>query len=120
MITTITATATASNQRQKTPSINLIALYKNYVLSNSKENIYWYMKAIVLIPCLYMVPAITLMHLALPGNYIWFVALCMALFFLNVIVHMIQTKSTVYIPIYHLSTSVIVLLPIISYCIYGL
>jgi len=88
--------------------------YIKYAAANNSENIYWYMKAIIIIPCGVMVPTTTLMYLSTP-NFVWFICVSMILFFANVIVHTAELKSTIYIPLYHFSIAIMTLIPSITY-----
>jgi len=88
--------------------------YMAYVEKRANEKILSYLKVIMVIPCVVMIPAIFLMAM-LTTNYIWFVGVCMILFFANVLVHIAETKSTFYLPLYHASIAIMILLPILKY-----
>lgn len=94
----------------------LLAKYMDYAKSQDKAGILWFMKVVIAIPCVFMVLSIFVMAMLTP-NYIWFVALSMLLFFLNVIVHIAETKSTFYVPLYHITVAVFLLIPFITYLI---
>ncbi len=94
----------------------LLSRYMDFAIAQEKEKIYWYMKAIIIIPCVIMVPTIFLMRAA-TEDYVTFVGLAMALFFLNVMVHIAGAKSKIFVPVYHLSIALMILIPSISYLI---
>lgn len=92
----------------------LLATYLAYVASRDKEKIYWYVKAVIVIPCVVMVPTIILMRYATP-HFVWFNGLCVIMFYVNVMVHIAQLKSNIYIPVYHATIALMILIPTITY-----
>ncbi len=74
------------------------------------------MKVIMVFPCVIMVPMIFVMAMATP-NYVWFVALTILLFYANVVAHIAGAKSTLYVPLYYVSMSIMILIPIFTYLI---
>lgn len=96
------------------PSQNLWSKYLNFIQNKEDERVIWYMKLIIAFPCVVMVISIYLMAMLTP-NYIWFVVLNMALFFLNIILHIAETKSKVFIPVFHLSISIICFILVSTY-----
>lgn len=91
--------------------------YIAYADSKSKEGVVSFLKVILIIPCVFMVLSIMAMAEITP-NYIWFIAVSMVLFFVNVMAHIGNTKSTFHIPLYHASLLLFILIPIIAYFIY--
>jgi len=112
--------ANSNVNRGVTKSFNpfklLLNKYLEYITLHSKEQIYWYMKVIIVIPCVVMVPTISVMQVCTP-HFVWFIGLCMVFFFSNIIVHVAETTSRVYIPLYHLSITVMILIPLVTYII---
>ncbi len=102
---------TKPNQNQ-----TLWSKYLAYAENQKDLTIFWYMKVIIWFPCAFMVLAIYAMAM-LTSSYIWFVGLSMLLFFANVIVHIAGAKSSFYIPLYHISTAIMVLIPMVTYFI---
>ena len=98
---------------KKKSRIPLIDNYFTYINSDKQQQVFWFLKAIIIIPCLIMVPSIMIMHAAV-GNHIPFVGICMILFFLNVVVHIAEVKSKYYIPVYHFSVLIMILVPLIA------
>ncbi len=95
------------------------SLVKSYLANAEKqgnEKVVWFMKVIMVIPCVLMVPSIIFMSM-ITTSYIWFVGVTMALFFLNVIAHIGEIESKIYIPLYHATILLIILLPLITYII---
>ncbi len=95
----------------------LLNRYMTYAEQQQTQYLFWYMKVIVVIPCVYMVLSIFAMA-TLTVNYIWFVGLGMLLFFANVVAHIAGTKSTFYVPLYHFTTALFILIPIITYILF--
>jgi len=92
----------------------ILKKYRAYAAAQEKLGIYWYLKAVIVIPCCIMVPSIILMEMSTP-NFVWFIGLSMILFFSNIMVHIAEFKSTVTVPVYHLSIAIMLIIPIISY-----
>ena len=107
-------------KKQDIKFINPFKLLLNkYIASteaNNSEKVYWYMKVIIVIPCAVMVPTILLMQF-LASSFVWFIGLTMILFFANVMIHLTDLKSAVYIPLYHISIVVMFIIPLITYLI---
>ena len=93
---------------------SILTRYREYTARNNQERVLWYMKVILAIPCVFMVLSIIAMSMVTP-NYVWFVGLNILLFFANVIAHVGQAKSTFYIPLYHATISLMILIPLIAY-----
>jgi len=111
----------ATKTPKQTPSLslkkwNLWDRYIAYVVSKEKDKIFWYMKVIIAFPCVYMVGSILAMSYA-TTNFVWFIGLAMLLFFSNVIVHIAELKSRIFIPIYHLSILLLIIIPLITFLI---
>ena len=90
--------------------------YLSYVDKQNNDRIYWYMKAILSIPCVYMIASIMVMA-ELMDHYEYFVALTMAIFFTNVVVHILGKNSRTFVPIYHISALLFISIPLITYII---
>jgi len=88
--------------------------YMTFAEKQEKEKVVWYLKGIIIIPCAIMVPSIYIMAM-LTTNYVWFIGLTMVLFFANVIAHIGETKSTFYVPLYHASIAIMILIPLIKF-----
>lgn len=102
--------------RKENSRNSLFDKYMSYVSSEKQEQVYWFLKAIIILPCVIMVPAIMAMHAAIE-NHVPFVGVCMVLFFLNVIVHIAEVKSKYYISIYHVSILIMILAPLFAFLI---
>lgn len=92
---------------------SLIDRYTNYADKQSDQKIYWYLKSIIILPSAVMVPGIIWMSMG-TDNYIWFASLCVVLFFLNLLAHISEVKSRYYIPLYHLSIALMIIIPLIT------
>jgi len=103
-----------------TPKFNLSFpfwnMYLEYARRQSQESILWYLKVVIIIPCVLMVPAIIFMSMAM-DQYIWFVGLTVSLFFINLISHIVGAQSTFFVPLYHLTVLAMILIPGIAYMI---
>ncbi len=97
---------------EQSSRVNLRERYMAYAKRQEKMNIVWYLKVVIFIPCVIMVPSIFLMAMA-TDLYIWFVGLSILLFFTNVIAYIAETKSTFYVPLYHLTILIMILIPLI-------
>lgn len=96
------------------PSMPFWDSYLAFAERQSNLKVVWFLKVIMVIPCVLMVPTIFLMAMITP-NYLWFVGVTMVIFFANVITHIGEAKSTVYVPLYHLSILIMLILPLIIY-----
>lgn len=88
--------------------------YLEYADSKANEGVLWYLKVILAIPCVFMVFSIFAMAMITP-NYVWFVGVCIMLFYANVIAHIGEAKSRFFIPLYHATILVMILIPTITY-----
>ncbi len=95
---------------------SLTDVYMDYIKNRKNDRIFWYMSAIIYIPCLFMVVS-TFAMAAITPNYIWFIGLTMLMFFANVVAHIAETKNTFYIPLYHATIVLMTIIPIITYFI---
>lgn len=118
--------ATITNNIFKTPTAKTIkkvpvknALLKRYLAyadTKDKEGILPYMKVVILIPCVFMVFSIIAMA-AITPNYVWFVGLTILLFYANIGAHIAGAKARVFIPIYHATITIMILVPLIAFLI---
>jgi len=110
-----------STQLQSKPKSSLAKLktrYLDYCESQQKMKVYWYMKAIILLTCVYMVPSIIVMAMA-TDYFIYYVGLTMVLFFTNVLAHITDLNSTYYVPIYQGTCLLMILIPIVTILVFG-
>jgi len=110
----INKAATKTTSATKKTKANLWERYIAYAASKNDERVLWYMKAVMVIPCVIMVPTIIAMSMV-TENYLWFIGLTIILFYSNITAHIGGAKNTLYIPMYHASIAIMVLLPIIVY-----
>jgi len=115
-MTTITRNILTVPKTKKTTNTrdSLWTRYIAYTDSKSNEGVVSFLKVILIIPCVFMVLSIMAMAEITP-NYIWFVGVSMVLFFINVIAHIGETKSRFYIPLYHATLLLFILIPTIAY-----
>jgi len=90
--------------------------YLEYAKAQESERMLWYMKSIMVIPCAIMVPSIFLMAMA-TSSYVWFVGLCVILFFANLVVHIAEFSGRIFVPVYQFSIAVMFLIPVITYLV---
>ncbi len=119
------ATLPISNQRQiletksqinKTARPSLFTRYLSYVDSQEDQYIFWFMAAILAIPCVFMTLSIIVMYLY-SGVLEYYIGFAMILFFANVLVHLAGMKARVYLPTFHITSLLMVLIPAITYLI---
>jgi len=113
MITYQIENPTQFQSKPKSVAARLKSRYLDYCESQKNMKIYWYMKAIILLTCVYMVPSITIMAMA-TEYYIYYVGLSMALFFTNVLAHITGLSSKYYVPIYHGTTLLMIIVPLVT------
>jgi len=101
----------------KEPKTNFLkralSAYAEYCDAHSNEKVYWFMKAILVIPCAMMVVSIISVSLVF-DRIEYYIALAMLLFFSNIIVHIAECRSRIYIPVYHFSIIIMVLVSVIA------
>jgi len=96
----------------------IIAQYLSYCDEQDEMNVYWYMKAIIIIPCVFMVPSIFVMALS-TDYYVYYVAFTIILFYLNMMAHISEMSGRTYIPLFHVTCMLMVIIPIASIVLYG-
>jgi len=104
--------------KPKSALAQLKSKYLDYCESQKNLKVYWYMKVIIVLTCVFMVPSITLMAIA-TDYYVYYVGLTMILFYTNVVGHLIGLSSKFYIPLYHFTCILMILIPIITLMIFG-
>jgi len=97
-------------------TIGLIQRYVRFIKTQQRQSFLWYAKIVLVIPNVIMVPTIIAMSMAV-DNYIWFVALAMLLFFANIIAHIADLSSRYFIPLYHFSIALMILIPLIAHLV---
>ena len=90
--------------------------YIHWADKNSNEKVFWFLKAIIVIPNVIMVPTISLMYFSTP-HFVWYIGVTMLLFFGNILVHLAEAPSRIYIPTYHLSIAFMVITSLIFYLV---
>jgi len=98
---------------EATNRIPLLNKYIAYAASKEKYAFYWYLYSIIIFPCVVMIPTIFVYGM-LTDHYVWFIALSVLLFYANVIAHIVGAKSTFYVPLFHLTTFIMVIVPLIT------
>jgi len=98
---------------ETTKRIPLLSKYIAYAAAQEKHSFYWYLYSIMLFPCVVMIPTIFVYGL-LTDHYVWFIGLSVLLFYANVIAHIGETKSTFYVPLFHLTTFIMVIIPLVT------
>jgi len=97
--------------------IDLGTIYNDIIHQADDESIVWYIKSVIVIPCVFMVLSILAMHY-ITDNFVWFVALSMFLFFANVLIHIVGLKAKYFVPLYYSTALVLFAIPLITYLIY--
>jgi len=101
---------------RSTKKIDFVERYQRFAKQQESLKVYWYMKAIIVIPCCIMVPSIIVMHSLLPSIE-WFIGLSMIIFFSNLLVHISEQKTSLTIAVYYASIAVLLIIPLITYLI---
>jgi len=104
---------------KKSHFAKLKAKYIAYCVAEQRMHIYWYLKAIIIITCVYMVPSIIVMALA-TDYYVYYIGLTIILFYSNMLAHISGLKSKHFVPIYHLTCLIMVLTPMITLLLFGM
>ncbi len=113
---TINSKEKNSKNQINNPIAPIVDQYRTYIASQNTQKVYWYLKTIILIPCVIMTTSIAAMAYQ-SDDFIWFIAFCMILFFANIITHIAGAKSSIFIPLYHLSIISMLLIPIITHLV---
>jgi len=92
---------------------SMVNAYRDYAVSQSKLRMLWYLKVILIIPCVVMVPSIFVMSWA-TDHYVWFIGFTVVLFFTNLAAYISETKSTFFVPLYHATILTLILVPFIT------
>ncbi len=100
--------------KPQSPNLGLWERYLTYADQQEDWKVYWYMKSIIVIPCVIMVPSIIAMASVI-ASFEWYVGITILLFFANIVVHIGEGKSRVYVPLYHLSILLMILIPFLTY-----
>ncbi|MFK7980496.1 MAG: hypothetical protein AB8G86_10970 [Saprospiraceae bacterium] len=100
--------------KEKTKNVSLISRYIAYTEKQQAHSVYWYMLTIMIFTCGVMIPSIFVMG-KITDNYVWFMSLSVLLFYANVMAHIGETKSTFFVPLYHLTTLFMIAVPVITY-----
>jgi len=95
---------------------SLLNRYLAYAAGESKNYMLWYLKSILIYPTVIMTSTIFVMGMVTP-NFVWFIGLSVLLFYVNVIAHIGGAKSNLYVPLYHATTAIMILIPLITYLI---
>jgi len=103
---------TESNIKQN--KLTILDKYMKYVNEQQSLAIYHYLVVIIAIPCVYMTTSIIAMA-AMVDWFVYFIAFAMILFFANMVVHIAEAKSKIFIPLFHLTTLLFIAIPVITY-----
>lgn len=117
-MTTITANhlKNEKNIQREYTQPTFLTRYWAYAEKAQEENVFWFLKTIMVIPCVVMIPAIFAMAMITP-HYVWFVGLTVLLFFANVIAHIGGAKGNLFVPLYHATIGILFLIPLVTYLI---
>ncbi len=90
--------------------------YFNYLDRQEGLEVLWFLRTVIIIPCVYMVISILAMS-TLITNYEYYIGFTVLLFYANIVAHIAQVKSRYYVALFHLSSLLFILTPIITYLI---
>lgn len=88
-----------------------IQWYKTFVATQESNRMVWFVYVILVLPCAIMVPAFCFLYLVGASN-VWFAGFAVLLFFVNLILHVAETKSKIYVPVFHATVATIILISI--------
>jgi len=115
-INEIPARKIKSNLPQVSIAKEVVNKYLSYCSAQEKEKIVWYLKAIIIIPCVIMIPSISAVY-SMTGSHELYVGFCTSIFFLNIMVHIAQAKAKIFVPLYQASIALMIIFPIVTYFI---
>lgn len=113
---TISIPKTNNLAKEKAKRISLIDRYIAYTAGEQKNSFYWYILSILVFPCVVMIPTIFVMEMV-TTSYVWFISLSVLLFYSNMMAHIGGAKSTFFVPLYHVTVAIMMLIPFITYLI---
>lgn len=113
---TISISKTNNVVKENAKSVSLYKRYLAYTASQQKDSFYWYILSILVFPCVVMVPTIFVMEMV-TTSYVWFISLSVLLFYSNMMAHIGGAKSTLFVPLYHATVAIMVLIPFITYLV---
>jgi len=102
----------------KSPFAQLKKRYLDYCESQQKIKVYWYMKVIIILTCVFMVPSITVMAMA-TDYFVYYVGVTIFLVYMNVLVHITNLPSKYYVPIYQVTCLLMIVIPLITIMLFG-
>ena len=111
---TISIATTGKLAKEKAKNVSLLNRYVAYTKKQQAHSVYWYMLTIMIFTCGVMIPSIFIMG-KITANYEWFMSFSVLLFYANVMAHIGETKSTFFVPLYHLTTLFMILVPLVTY-----
>jgi len=97
-------------------NFNLLSRYIAFAEREEKMRIVWYFKTLLILTCGIMIPTVIAMA-AVTTNYLWFVGLSILLFYANMLLHVSGAKSRFFVPFYHTTIALMVLIPLVTYLI---
>lgn len=96
----------------------LAATYDSYAEQQSKNRLLWYCMTLLVLPCAFMVPLeILMMHLT--TLHIYYVGLLILLLFANVVAHVAQVSGRIFVPLYHATVVIMLVIPMVTYLMLG-
>ena len=104
------------NKLVEQSKFSIVDKYNTYVEAQEALKVYHYLVVIIAIPCVYMTISIIAMA-QMVDWFVYFIAFSMILFFANVIAHIGEASSKVFIPLFHITTILFIVIPAITYFI---
>lgn len=96
----------------------LAASYSHYAEQQSKNRLLWYCMTLLVLPCAFMVPLeILMMHLT--TGHIFYVGLLILMLFANVVAHVAQVSGRIFVPLYHATVAIMLVIPLVTYLVLG-
>ncbi|MGH1339224.1 MAG: hypothetical protein ACRBFS_24110 [Aureispira sp.] len=89
--------------------------YLNYAEKQNHNRLVWYAKTLLVLPCGFMVPlVIAMLHLT-EHAHTFYIGLLILLLFTNVVAHVAQVSGRIFVPLYHATIAVMLIIPLVTY-----
>lgn len=93
--------------------------YMNHADKQSQNRLVWYAKTLLVLPCGFMVPLVILMLHLTTSAHTLYIGLLILLLFMNVVAHVAQVSGRIFVPMYHVTIAIMLLIPFVTYLLVG-
>jgi len=95
---------------------SLKARYDTYIQKQDQYKVYWYMKVVLVMTNVHMIIS-TFAMAELVDKFEYYIGFTIIVFFTNILVHIVQFRSNVFVPVYYISLGLFVIIPLITFAI---